>query len=141
LEKKEERNISAVHPSPVWWIQFFFVFQRNIKNPIHQHFFHDEKFQVIAKSEMGCRPSERFLGVFYKKTARISKEIELSYPCRAKEPKYLAFLFFGLRILYKFIKFVNYNGGRQTFGHGLVEFTVYQIYSSVFWKKKRYDIF
>jgi hypothetical protein len=102
-----------------------FVFQRNIKNPIHQHFFHDEKFQVIAKSEMGCRPSERFLGVLKKKTARISKEIELRYPCRAKEPKYLAFLIFGLHILYKFIKFVNYNGGRQTFGHGLIEFTVY----------------
>lgn len=124
LEKKK-KNISAVHPKPSLVDPIFFVFQRNIKNPIHQHFFHDEKFRVIAKSEMGCQPSERFLGVFSKKTARISKEIELSYPCRAKEPEYLAFLFFGLRILYKFIKFVNYNGGWQTFGHGLIEFTVY----------------
>jgi hypothetical protein len=31
-------------------------------------FFHDVKFRIIAKFEMGCRPSERFLGIFSKKS-------------------------------------------------------------------------
>ncbi len=35
----------------------------------------------------------KVLGIFFKKFARISKEIKLSSPCRDGEPKYLGFVF------------------------------------------------
>ncbi len=121
LEKKKKKKF-AVLPSPIWGDPIF-ILKKYIK-PYKLAFFSWCKISRYCKIWNGLSTFWKVLGNFFKKITRISKEIELSSPCRAREPKYSGF-FLGLRILFKFVKFVNYNGGVQTFGHGVVEFTMY----------------
>ncbi len=90
IEKNKNKKI-AVLRSPIWGDPIF-ILKKYIK-PYKLAFFSWCKISRYCKIWNGLSTFWKVLGIFFKKITRISKEIELSSPCRAREPKYSGFFF------------------------------------------------